>query len=107
MWNRFNPALVKVRQLLADGVIGELQMLTASLGFRAEFDPQHRLFNPELGGGTLLDVGVYPISLASWLLGKPETVSSWAHMGPSGVDMRNGLSTLRINLELLAEEVFL
>lgn len=91
MWNRFNPALVKVRQWLADGVIGELQMLTASLGFRTEFDPQHRLFNPVLGGGALLDVGVYPISLASMLFGPPSRITGIAQMGQTGVDEQMGV----------------
>jgi predicted dehydrogenase len=91
MWNRFNPALVKVRQWLADGVIGELQMLTASLGFRTEFDPQHRLFNPELGGGALLDVGVYPVSLASMLFGPPSRITGMAQMGKTGVDEQMGV----------------
>jgi len=91
MWNRFNPSLVKARQWLANGVIGELQMLTASLGFRTEFDPQHRLFNPELGGGALLDVGVYPISLASMLFGPPSRITGMAQMGQTGVDEQLGV----------------
>ncbi len=86
MWTRFIPLVVKLRAMLAAGVIGELQMLTADLGFRAEYDPQHRLFNPELGGGALLDIGVYPISFASMLLGPPARIVGLAHMGQTGVD---------------------
>ena len=64
MWTRFLPVWVKVRELLAKGVIGEPRMLTADFGSRAAKDPEHRLFAPHLAGGALLDVGVYPVSLS-------------------------------------------
>jgi predicted dehydrogenase len=86
MWTRFLPALVRVRELLASQVLGQARILTADFGFRAQFDPQHRLFNPELGGGALLDVGVYPVSLASMVFGPPTRIASLAHLGPTGVD---------------------
>ncbi len=86
MWTRWLPAVVKVRQLIAEGVLGEIRMLMADLGFKAEFNPQGRLFNPQLGGGALLDVGVYPISFASMLFGPPVTVTGAAHLGQTGVD---------------------
>ncbi len=86
MWTRFIPLMVKVRQLLADGVIGRVRMLVADLGFRAAFDPHHRLFKPELGGGALLDVGIYPVSLASLLFGSPTRITGMAHLGQTGVD---------------------
>ncbi len=87
MWTRFLPALTKTRQLLAGGTIGDVRMLVADFGFRTSFDPQSRLFNPHLGGGALLDVGVYPISLASLVFGAPpSSVSSMAHLGQTGVD---------------------
>lgn len=86
MWTRFLPVLVRVRELLASQVIGQVRMLMADFGFRAQFDPQHRLFNPELGGGALLDVGVYPVSLASMVFGPPTRITGLAHLGPTGVD---------------------
>jgi predicted dehydrogenase len=92
MWTRFLPVLGRVRQLLADGVIGDLRMLTADFGFCASFNPQMRLFNPELGGGALLDVGIYPISLASMVFGtRPTRVSSMAHLGQTGVDEQSAV----------------
>ncbi len=91
MWTRFLPALAETRRLIADGAIGELQFLIADFGFRKEFDPQHRLFDPERGGGALLDVGVYLASLASMLFGPPTQITSQAHIGPSGVDERAAL----------------
>jgi predicted dehydrogenase len=86
MWTRFIPAMVKVRELIAAGTIGEPRMLTADFGYRAPFDPKHRLFAPELGGGALLDVGVYPVALASMLWGTPENISAQAHLGETRVD---------------------
>jgi predicted dehydrogenase len=86
MWTRFLPSVIKLRQLLAEGVIGEIRMLTADLGFRTGLNPESRLFDPALGGGALLDVGVYTISWASMLLGQPKRISSMAHIGETGVD---------------------
>jgi predicted dehydrogenase len=86
MWTRFIPLVVKVRQLLADRVIGDVQMLVADLGFLVDFDPLHRLFAPQLGGGALLDLGVYPVSLASMIFGPPSRITGMAQLGKTGVD---------------------
>ena len=91
MWTRFLPALIEVRRLVDKGAIGEVQFLTADFGFRKDFDPSHRLFDPALGGGALLDVGVYLVSLASLFLGRPTQIRSLAQIGPSGVDERAAL----------------
>ncbi len=86
MWTRFIPLVVKLRQLLADRVVGNVQMLVADLGFRVDFDPLNRLFDPQLGGGALLDLGVYPVSLASMVFGPPSRITSMAQFGETGVD---------------------
>ena len=87
MWTRFLPVMGRVRELLAGGVIGDVRLVTADFGFRTSFNPQGRLFNPELGGGGLLDVGIYPVSLAAMVFGpRPTRVSSMAHLGETGVD---------------------
>src|SRR4051812_9695668 len=62
MWTRFQPAVVRARELIADGAIGSIFSVQAELGLVREFDPQDRLFAPALGGGALLDLGVYPVS---------------------------------------------
>lgn len=107
MWTRFLPAVIKVRELIASGAIGEVRMLMADLGFRAEFDPKHRLFDPHLGGGALLDVGVYPVSFASMILGTPVKVTSLAHLAATGVDEQSGmlLGYAQGQLALLASAV--
>jgi predicted dehydrogenase len=87
MWTRFIPAIVKVRQLLSDGVIGQVRMVQADFGYRFDFDQKHRAFNLELGGGALLDVGVYPVSLASMIFGRqPKAIGGVADIGQTGVD---------------------
>ena len=91
MWSRFLPALVKLRELLAAGAIGEVRMLTADFGFRAGWNPEARLLNPALGGGGLLDVGVYTVSLASMVFGRPTRIVSMAHLGTTGVDEQAGM----------------
>jgi predicted dehydrogenase len=86
MWTRYLPVMVRVRELIASGVIGEVRMLTADFGFRTDFNAEARWFNPEFGGGALLDVGIYPLSLAFMIFGTPSQISSLAHLGESGVD---------------------
>jgi dihydrodiol dehydrogenase / D-xylose 1-dehydrogenase (NADP) len=89
MWTRFLPAMVQVRQWLSDGEIGDVELVRANLSFMAEFNPKSRLFAPELGGGALLDVGIYPISFAHMILGSPKTIHSSACLGPTGTDDRS------------------
>jgi predicted dehydrogenase len=86
MWTRFLPLMRRFRDLVADGAIGEPLLLTADFGFSHGGGPEHRLFDPALGGGALLDVGVYLVSLSSMLFGAPDRVSGLAHLGPTGVD---------------------
>jgi predicted dehydrogenase len=91
MWTRFQPAVVAVRDLIADGAIGEVRSVQADLGVSREFDPADRLFALELGGGALLDVGVYVVSFAQMLLGTPDTVTATGSRFPTGVDAEAAL----------------
>jgi predicted dehydrogenase len=86
MWTRFLPHMVALRQTIDGGVIGDIRLLRADFCFRTSVNPASRLFDPALGGGALLDVGVYNISLASWLLGTPGLSVSIARIGTTGVD---------------------
>jgi predicted dehydrogenase len=86
MWTRFIPAVCEIRMLLQQKYIGELKMFMGHFGFNAAFDPDNRLFNPALGGGALLDVGIYPVSLSSMVLGEPDGITGFAHLGVTGVD---------------------
>jgi predicted dehydrogenase len=86
MWTRFLPHMIRLRELLTEGAIGEVLALSADQGMRFEPDPEHRLFAPELGGGALLDLGIYPFSFASMVLGEPQTVRASATPAFTGVD---------------------
>lgn len=87
MWTRFLPAVAKAREWVDQGRIGEVRMIAADFGFRAGWDEESRLLNREMGGGALLDVGIYPVSLASFFLRRqPTRISGLADIGATGVD---------------------
>ncbi len=86
MWSRFLPQTSIVAQLLADGALGEVLTVTADFGARFHFDPRHRTFNPALGGGALLDIGVYPAWFAHFVLGAPQRVTATGTLASTGVD---------------------
>ena len=93
MWTRFLPVYEIVRRWLDDGRIGQVTKLSASFGFRVPVDPTHRLFDPALAGGSLLDVGVYPLGLARWLfVAPPEQVAAVGVVGDTGVDEHVAIS---------------
>lgn len=91
MWMRFNPLVRRLGQLAADGAIGELRSVHTSFGFPFPYDPEHRLWNPALGGGALLDLGIYPVALAHLMLGTPESVAVAGALAESGVDAEAAL----------------
>ena len=87
MWTRFLPLWVNVKQWIEDGLIGELIMVKADFGFFTRHGDFGRHLNPDIAGGALLDVGIYPISLACWLFGGVPPIShSNAYITEKGVD---------------------
>ena len=91
MWMRCNPLVLQVVKLIADGAIGAVTTVQADFGAAGPFAPESRMRARELGGGALLDLGVYPIGLAHLLLGVPDEVRSWAKISPEGVDENTGV----------------
>jgi predicted dehydrogenase len=91
MWTRFQPAVIALRDLIADGAVGDVRIVQADLGTTRPYDPTHRLFDLALGGGALLDLGVYVVSFAQMLLGTPERVAAVGSLYPSGVDAEASL----------------
>jgi predicted dehydrogenase len=91
MWTRFFPIMDRVRELAAEGAIGDIQMLSADLCIGFAFDPMDRRYALDLGGGTLLDLGVYAVSFASMLMGPPSKVATMGHIGRTGVDEQAGM----------------
>ncbi len=92
MWTRYMPALAAVRAVIASGEIGPVHQVIADFGFTAPTDAAHRVNDPALGGGALLDLGIYPLSIAAALLGPVQSVLAQAEMGPTGVDIQTAFS---------------
>lgn len=86
MWSRYLPQHDVVRRVIADGVIGDVRHVTADFGFVVPFDAEHRMWNAELGGGALLDAGVYPVSFANAIIGAPSEIHVTGETGVTGVD---------------------
>lgn len=91
MWARCNPAIRRMQALLADGAIGEVTSVHANFGLAGPFSPRHRLRHPALGGGALLDAGIYPITLAHLVLGRPDSITAWASLTPERVDQQTAM----------------
>ena len=91
LWTRFNPLVQQLVALVRAGELGQIRSLSAAFGFVAAYDGSARLWNPTLGGGALLDVGVYPVDLARQLLGEPMSVHACGGLAPTGVDSDAGL----------------
>ncbi len=116
LWTRFLPHYLKVREMIAEGAIGEIKGVLANFGFRPADPVPQRLFDPSLGGGSLLDIGIYPVFLAQSLLGVPEKILAKMDPTTTGVDeqcsiifsYKNGItaslfSSLASNLETDAD----
>jgi len=91
LWTHFLPTMAKLKELLAEDVIGELLSVRADFGFKAPFLPEKRLFNRNLGGGALLDIGIYPVFLALFLMDYPDEIIAAARIGKTQVDEEIGI----------------
>lgn len=92
MWMRFQPAWMLLESLVDDGLIGPVRTINADFGIVANDDPGRRWFDPEQGGGSLLDVGIYPITLAYLLAGEPIRTMSTRSMSNTGVDAQYAIA---------------
>ncbi|MEU6514063.1 Gfo/Idh/MocA family oxidoreductase [Streptomyces sp. NPDC046978] len=90
MWMYCNPLVRRLKALVDDGAIGEVRSVQADFGLAGPFPPSHRLRDPALGGGALLDLGVYPVSFAHLLLGEPSDIAARAVLSEEGVDLQTG-----------------
>jgi len=86
LWTRFLPSIRKVLELLQEDKIGKIISVRANMHYRAPQDKNNRYFNPDLGGGSLLDLGIYPVFLATLLLGEPHSIKTTAIVSEEGVD---------------------
>lgn len=86
LWSRFLPSYRTMVELVADGAMGEVVLVEADFGFPVDVPDDHRLLDPDLGGGATLDLGIYPVQLASMLLGPAEQVTARGSLSATGVD---------------------
>ncbi len=86
LWTRFLPTTEFLLTLLEKNTIGKILSVHADFGFAGKIDPKSRLFNKNLGGGSLLDIGIYPVFLSLFLLGKPTKIQATSVIGTTGVD---------------------
>jgi len=91
MWTRFLPHMGRIREIVAAGVIGEVRSLIADHNQDLPKDPKHRINDPELGGGALLDLGIYPVSFSFDLFGAPAVVKAISSPTSTGVDRQTGI----------------
>ena len=91
MWSRFLPHLQQVKQIVADGVLGEITNIVADHGQYIPYERAPRLWEPELGGGALLDLGIYPLTLAHLILGSPTSIYAEATLTDKKVDLNTSM----------------
>lgn len=91
MWTRWLPHMVRVRELLASGALGEVRAVLADHDQKLPVNPEHRLQNPALGGGALLDLGIYPVSFAWDVFGAPSSVHAISSPTATGVDRQTAI----------------
>ena len=91
MWTRFNPLIRKVHEAVQNGEIGEVRMIRADFGFAHTFDAGDRLWAKDAGGGSILDLGVYPVAFTHQLLGVPTHIHAHGSIAPSEVDADAGI----------------
>jgi predicted dehydrogenase len=108
MWTRFLPSMLRIEQIIADGGIGELRALQADHSQYLPYTRAPRLHERELGGGALLDLGVYPVSFANRLFGKPESISARAKLTDQGVDeISSAIFTYATGAEAIVQSNFM
>lgn len=88
LWTKFLPQYNKVKQMLAEGKLGEIRSIRADFGFRPQEPVAPRLYDPALGGGSLLDIGIYPIFITLSLLGRPQLIEAVMTPASTGVDLQ-------------------
>ncbi|MEZ5000548.1 MAG: Gfo/Idh/MocA family oxidoreductase [Bacteroidales bacterium] len=86
LWPPFQPSYVYATSLIDSGRLGEVVYINSHFAFLFPYESSNRLFNPDLGGGSLLDIGIYPVMDALSFMGRPSGVKAWAGFAPTGVD---------------------
>jgi len=87
LWTRFNPNIIKAKEIIDSGQLGKIKLISANFGDRKPFHPDNRFYSAELIGGALLDMGIYPLFNVLLMMGKPLSVQAMAAIGQTGVDL--------------------
>ena len=85
-WTRFQPSFQKALKIIRSGELGKLKMIHSAFAFNAEYNPKKRLYNVDLGGGSLLDIGIYPVFMSLMALGKPSEIKTMPSFCPTGAE---------------------
>jgi predicted dehydrogenase len=92
LWSRFIPAIARAKEIVDSGALGDIRYIHADFAFFAlDRDPEGRILNPALAGGSLLDIGIYPVFLSYLLLGKPDKVLSVSHFHDTGAEIETSM----------------
>ncbi len=91
LWTKFLPGMIKAKEMIDSGIIGDVISMDADFGLKFEMDPKHRLFNPYLAGGVLLDIGIYPLFLSLYLFGKPEVLKAHSKLDSNHIDLTTSM----------------
>ena len=112
LWSRFIPSMIQFKELTENGAIKHPLLLQCNFGFISPFDPFHRVYNPALGGGSIPDIGIYPIFTAMYLFGKPKNIEVQSVPAPTGTDWttsilfkhkKNEVSMLTSSFEMILD----
>ncbi|MFO7867777.1 MAG: Gfo/Idh/MocA family oxidoreductase [Bacteroidales bacterium] len=91
MWTRFLPSILAIEKHIQNDELGAITHIESTFGFTTEYNPDSRLYNPDLGGGALLDIGIYPVFLAQHFLGKPQKIEADVLLTDAGVDKEESI----------------
>lgn len=91
LWTKFQPGMIKAKELIDSGIIGDVISMDADFGLKFEMDPNHRLFNPYLAGGVLLDIGIYPLFLSLYMFGKPKVLKAHSKLDSNHIDLTTSM----------------
>jgi len=93
LWSRFLPGIIHTKAILDSGQIGEVISMEADFGMNVPYDPGHRIYNPYLAGGALLDIGIYPLFLSLFLFGEPDVLLAHSILNDNMIDLTTSLIT--------------
>ncbi|MDR1631470.1 MAG: Gfo/Idh/MocA family oxidoreductase [Dysgonamonadaceae bacterium] len=100
LWSRLIPSMIQFKTQIENGIIGKPFLFQCDFGFISPFDPYKRIYNPELGGGSIPDIGIYPVFTAIYLFGKPETIQVASVPAPTGTDRTTSILFKHKNKEI-------